>query len=85
MAELGGWKNDNRVERHDRRGQKGGGQRGNRGESIRSYYRHPIKGGRGSEEQLELSQWFIFTDRNPPFPYLSLFLLVSCAIVRRTR
>lgn len=48
VAELGGWKNDNRVERHDRRGQKGGGQRGNRGESIRSYYRHPIKGGRAA-------------------------------------
>lgn len=39
---------------------EGGGQRGNRAENIRSYYRHPIKVEGG--EQLELFQWFIFID-----------------------
>lgn len=80
---VGGWKNDNRVERHDR-GQKkkgrGWSKRKPCGEYSQLLSASNKRGeGRGEdEEQLELFQWFIFIDWNPPF--LILFHCYSCVL-----
>lgn len=89
VEELGGWKNDNRVERHDR-GQKkkkkgGDSQRGNRTENIRSYYRHPIKeegGGRRAAGIVPMVYIYRLKSSFPyPFPLLLLCLVRLCARV----
>lgn len=70
------WKNDNRVERHDRGGRSKRKPCGEYSQLLSASNKS------GGGEQLELFQWFIFIDWNPSFlisPFFTACVLSDCA------